>query len=541
MNDETFQQQLDSLINGTISQQQHHSLQVQLKSDPLARAVYLERMDLEAGLRTLAAEETLIKPTGLTDQQTDSKQHPSGWKWRIALTAIAGGLLLTAFWWQARPRIPLAPIVNDTWPTKSQDDVAAKLIGRIVEQEDCRWKSRPRISEERFSSGTFELLSGAAELRFDSGTNVVLESPCQFVINAPDSAQLLAGTVFVEVTEVSNGFLLETPESQIVDVGTQYAVTLDSTATEVHVFDGSVIWTPTTMKSPVGDQISTGEARRYLRSHPSKPNHIPFGERQFVRRIEAHVFDSGGGELIAYDGFENLAGQLRRGRSGFGWSSGWQSTGRGRGPLAEVVDAPSDSVFGFDRTGRKLLSMQDGKDLRRTFQQPQPITSGSRFFVSTLLLRKANLNNSNQTQGDSSLQIFLEPESNSPRYTRRHSVSFGITSENASFLNNSGKIEQSASAFANEDWFLVVFRFSADGETGSAVVRVYHPDAMIDATEPTVWTTSSLTSPAPQSFSAIRIASGANATWNVDELRIGTSWSSVTSGYPQTSSRQPSR
>ncbi|MCM2374938.1 FecR family protein [Aporhodopirellula aestuarii] len=531
MSDETLLRQLNSLINGTINDEEHRVLQDRLKSDPSARTLYRERMDLEASLRTWAADDAVVSRASATVDIANGSRRTSQWSWSVVLTALAVSVLLAFTWWQWQPTTPQNQLAIGHSPADIETVLSGELVGRIVQQSDCRWKSVPDVHNGRFSPGALELVSGAAELRFDSGTNVVLESPCEIIIESADSARLLAGTVFVDVTEVSNGFLLETPESQIVDDGTQYAVSLGSDATEVHVFDGSVIWTPTSVSNPIEERISTGEARRYLRTEPSRSHRIPFGQRKFVRTIEADVLEASGGELIAYDGFENLAGQLRRGRSGFGWAGGWQLTGRGRGPLADVVDAPDDLVFGFDRTGRRLLSAGDGNELRRDFKEPISLHADDTFFMSLLASRQAKDAEADQVKSGTSLQISLEPESNSPRYTRRHSVSFGFTSDGASFVNNAGKIDETASAFTEGETFLIVFKYTATDRIGTAVVRVYQPDAKIDETEPQVWTVSGSPSIRPQEFVAIRITPGQNATWQIDELRMGTSWSSVTGAY----------
>lgn len=64
-----------------------------------------------------------------------------------------------------------------------------------------------------------------------------------------------------------------------------------------------------------------------------------------MRRIEQQVKESVGDSLLAYDGFENIAGRLRRGRSGFGWDDGWQAGAQRRGRLADVVNSPNDVVL----------------------------------------------------------------------------------------------------------------------------------------------------------------------------------------------------
>lgn len=141
------------------------------------------------------------------------------------------------------------------------------------------------------------------------------------------------------------------------------------------------------------------------------------------------VFRRASGALLAYDGFENLAGQLRRDRSGFGWSGGWESAGLGRGPLA---DAPKGIVFGKDRAGRRLLSLQGGESLRRRFDKPIELNPGETIFVSLLISRQSSgkqspdnkpTSDSKDDEQSAAIQIVLEPDSVSPRFTRRHSVS----------------------------------------------------------------------------------------------------------------------
>jgi ferric-dicitrate binding protein FerR (iron transport regulator) len=528
MSDEILRQQITDLINGTISETAHQELQDHLKSDARARVMFRERMDLEAGLRTWAADGLIDEQPAVNQSRPTDRLKHSWWRWKVTLPASAALILALAFWWTQQPG-PAAPgVAEQPHQADPQDSTrTTMLVGRLVQQADCIWEQGPSLQEDRFSPGMIKLTSGAAELRFDSGTNVILEGPCELKIETVDSAELLAGTVFVDVTEISNGFLLETPEAQIIDDGTQYAVSLDSQATEVHVFDGSVIWTSAEAESDFEERIPSGEARRYLRRDPGRSRHIPFGQRQFVQRIEESVRDAGGGDLIAYDGFENLVGQLRRGRSGFGWSGGWESAGRGRGPLAEVVDAPDDVVFGLDRSGRRLLSLRGGDDLRRSFERPLGVSPGRSIFLSLLISRRPS-----DAEEDTEIQIVLEPQSVSRRYQRRHSVSYGVTSQGEPFVNNAGTIVKVPMELSEEVTFLLILKYTIGRRGTSAGLRVYNPGPAIDLMEPTVWTEANSSAAPPPNFSSLRIAAAQSRDWLVDELKIGGSWSAVVATVP---------
>tara|TARA_R110001592_G_scaffold332242_1_gene615505 strand:+ start:5925 stop:7529 length:1605 start_codon:yes stop_codon:yes gene_type:complete len=523
MNDEILLRQIDDLINGTISETAHQELQDRLKSDAASRTIFRERMDIEAGLRTLVADGDVNQQPAF-NKTCSSKRPLRMWsRLNVMMLVTAFSLLMFVFWWTQRldrTRPELAKQAAQTAPPQLQ--LAATSLGQVVAQLGCVWQQAPLLEKGRFLPGIIKLTSGAAELRFDSGTNITLEGPCEVIVEAVDSTRLVAGTVFVDVTEVSNGFLLETPDAQIIDEGTEYAVTLDSQATEVHVFDGSVIWTTAESDLDFEERIPSGEARRYLYSEPGRSHRIPFGRRQFVRRIEEAVREAGSGDLIAYDGFENLAGRLRRGRSGFGWNGGWEPAGRTRRSLAEIIDAPNDEVFGLSRADRRLLLLSGGDSLRRRFEKSIQLGSGQSIFVSILISRHASSNEDN-----SSTQIVLEPEAGSRRYMRRHSVSFGVTSKGEPFLNNAGKVSHVTIPLVEADTYLFVLKFDAEKKGGNAMLRIYSPDSTVDLNEPDTWSVASRSSDSIPDFKAIRITTGKSRDWEIDELKVGSSWSAV--------------
>jgi len=528
---------MESLVNGDISPEDHDQLQHALKKDAEARAIFRERMDLEASLRTWALEDSGLAPDGqnvaLSNDSTDQKQGPRSLSSQgaattqklqmalIVLSAVAMIAFLSSPW--LAPDRPDDPelAVEERQP-QSREQTSSSLFVGVIEEQDCEWESEYVLSDERFQTGTFSLNVGIAKLSFDSGTDVVLEAPCEFEVTSADSARLLAGNVFVNVTEVSNGFTLHTPEAEIIDEGTEYAVALSEDSTEVHVFDGSVIWISETGGEEVEDRIEAGEAKLYSRSDPTTPKRIPFGQRQFVRRLEADIKARSGDALIAYDGFENLAGHLRRGRSGFGWSGGWQSGRRGRGQLAEVVETPDGVVFGLDRTDRRQLELANGSSIRRSFEQPLTAALGETYFVSMLIEQF-----STDAARDHSLRIALEPESAGRQRRSRPGVSFGITSDGFPFINTGQRVEKVAPRTATGDTCLCVIKLSNGKSSGQAMLRLYQPGEAVEITEPAVWTVSATTEK-QLPLQSVNLSAGSDAVWRVDELRVGTHWDAVT-------------
>jgi hypothetical protein len=87
-----------------------------------------------------------------------------------------------------------------------------------------------------------EIASGIAELKFPAGVSVLLEGPASFRITGPKSAMLERGRLVARVNEVQGrGFVIDGPSGRIVDLGTEFGVSVDKSGEmEVHVLEGTV-------------------------------------------------------------------------------------------------------------------------------------------------------------------------------------------------------------------------------------------------------------------------------------------------------------
>jgi len=117
------------------------------------------------------------------------KQWRFGWGWNVTLIATAASILAIAAWWTQRPdrdRLNLADQQNKPTPQATQP--TAPPLGHWIAQAACVWQQPPSLRDGMFNAGMIKLTSGAAELRFDSGTNVVLEGPCELLVSTANSA-----------------------------------------------------------------------------------------------------------------------------------------------------------------------------------------------------------------------------------------------------------------------------------------------------------------------------------------------------------------
>jgi hypothetical protein len=83
--------------------------------------------------------------------------------------------------------------------------------------------------------------SGLAKLQFTCGAEVLLKGPAVLKVLSPMRASLRRGTLTARVEESAHGFRIDTPNSKVIDLGTEFGLTVDENgATDMVVFSGKV-------------------------------------------------------------------------------------------------------------------------------------------------------------------------------------------------------------------------------------------------------------------------------------------------------------
>ena len=116
---------------------------------------------------------------------------------------------------------------------------------RLVRAKDCHWNgqlSAPEVGQTLPLGQPLRLASGVAEIEFEIGAKVILQSPAAFELLSANSARLEMGKATVEIkNERARGFKIFTPEATFVDQGTEFGVEVaPGGSSKVHVFRGMV-------------------------------------------------------------------------------------------------------------------------------------------------------------------------------------------------------------------------------------------------------------------------------------------------------------
>ncbi|MFN9296053.1 MAG: FecR family protein, partial [Planctomyces sp.] len=94
---------------------------------------------------------------------------------------------------------------------------------------------------DRIGDVVVRLFGGRLELTFDDGAKVVVEAPSEFRPLTTGQLQLRRGRMTASVPEDAIGFTVSTPTSQVVDLGTEFEITVKETgSSDVLISKGEI-------------------------------------------------------------------------------------------------------------------------------------------------------------------------------------------------------------------------------------------------------------------------------------------------------------
>ena len=131
------------------------------------------------------------------------------------------------------PTLPKVP--NETPPV-----VAATQFVTLTKAKNPVWEREETVGA-KFGDELVQLLGGSIELTFDDGAVVTLQGPVEFQPRTADQLTLRRGKLSAAVPEKAIGFSVLTPTSEVVDLGTEFEVSVKGTgASDVRVRKGEI-------------------------------------------------------------------------------------------------------------------------------------------------------------------------------------------------------------------------------------------------------------------------------------------------------------
>ena len=361
--------QLVSLLcDELINDDQFAELDEMLSADAEARRWYHVYVGIHRDLDQRTAEQL----QQLVERRDDDSMADEYRKPGIAiLLAIAASLLLMFVGYRMMPR-------SDT----------PQHYATITHAANVSWNPAGQAysNGDTVSSGNLKIESGLLRLQYKQGVVLSLVGPADFQMLSSDHARLRRGQLAAYVPSGAEGFRVDTPSAGVVDLGTEFGMTVDREGeTQLSVFDGQVELSSTSPDSKT-TIVSSGHAYHIDTSGKSKrlDELAPYKEAR----------DSLRGWQIVWEPFgPGSATGPFPGASGAGWQSPWTveiqrgtANDRNTGILAkQPLNPGSESYFTLH-----ALPQSDDSEIQacasRTFG-PIDAFQTSRPFTIEMLLR----------------------------------------------------------------------------------------------------------------------------------------------------------
>ncbi|WP_027330220.1 LamG-like jellyroll fold domain-containing protein [Marinimicrobium agarilyticum] len=157
---------------------------------------------------------------GVVQEIQRRKPSKRSWRWQMSVLAASCCVIFAIF------------AVTLNW---HQEPSAVGSISKLAGTE-------PHLMPgQSIDAGSFYLSTGYAELSLTNGVVLLLESPARLEFEGANRVLLTEGALVAKVPPEAIGFAVDTPSSNIVDLGTEFGVAVDGTgASQVHVLEGEV-------------------------------------------------------------------------------------------------------------------------------------------------------------------------------------------------------------------------------------------------------------------------------------------------------------
>ena len=219
------------------------------------------------------------------------------------------------------------------------------------------------------------------------------------------------------------------------------------------------------------------------------------------------------GTIVPTESFAYSTGDLN-GQGGWSGSSNWD---------VESGNLAYPASCSLVASGNRATINSGGGSVNRSLGATLDFDSQNTYYLSFLIRKDAIPETSNE-------YFWL-----SLRDSSSYKATMGIgSSENVLLGSNTSGFSISSSTIAGStDYLYVAKMVTASSGNEQYFATVYGPSETVPATEPTSWDVT-FSSTVTGTANSLRLETGSNGYYTVDQIRIGTSWANVTVPEPTT-------
>lgn len=123
----------------------------------------------------------------------------------------------------------------------SSEETRAHGVAILTHALDVDWAGDSDLQPgDAIPAGRLQMTSGFAQIEFFCGATVIVEGPADLDLKSPLLAQVHTGRLRAQVPPAARGFTLQLDDLTVVDLGTEFGLSVSAAGTDVQVFDGEV-------------------------------------------------------------------------------------------------------------------------------------------------------------------------------------------------------------------------------------------------------------------------------------------------------------
>ncbi|MEM8670348.1 MAG: FecR domain-containing protein [Planctomycetota bacterium] len=272
--DSTRLRQLTSAVmDGIASESEQRELTEILRNSLAAQDEYLALVDLHAAMATELptlstddadniacdsvnqATKSIVDPDSHSVDGADAELRRRWWTSTAGFIALAASVMIAVALYNLKDENQEA---NDLGLVTAETQQGFVTIAQLTNAE---WKSEQLAVGGKVGASTLRLTDGFARLEFDTGVEVTLEGPAEFELTDVATTSLKSGLLTATVPPGAEGFTVNTPNAEVIDLGTSFGIDLrEDGFANVSVFDGEVEVLP--RETEVKRLLTEGESVR---------------------------------------------------------------------------------------------------------------------------------------------------------------------------------------------------------------------------------------------------------------------------------------
>lgn len=401
---------------------------------------------------------------------------------------------------------------------------AAPAVAQLILAEDCEWHPDflHLYEGQSLAAGPIALKSGSAVLRFEGGAELVLTGDTRIDLLSGNSSRLTRGRVVVRADNGAEGFVLETPASEFVDLGTEFSVRVSpSGSTRLQVHEGKVSADSKIITAGHGLVFDDSESKT------SRSEEVAADAPRFQDMIRRANPRERRDLMLAYEGFFMKEGPYSATdlNDGHGWAGPWRERNTPdsdqSGPLQLAIRQGKMNAPWPVRGGRLgALELPSGHhSIMRPLEKPIDLSKSGNTFISFMI--------ADGSAGSSAGDIVLTLRSS--RQSDRAKIGFGWAKSRAPLVRSSdGKISRGTRHVPTGSTIFCVGKISrsADG-TDLIRFRCYNPAETLHFLEPAEWDVDTHRIDLGAKLDIVEITTKSASSICLDEIRLGPTWRSV--------------